>query len=149
MEDIKVQLYKERVWAKKLSQNSAKIKNNPLDPRVNCGDIIEMDDDHQFIKVLNRENAQAIIQYDCSLGLGIDYSRLGKYLLKNNIGIEGYAAGIAGIDFQMDRTQDEIREIMKLSPAKITHIQFKPADCLIAEYQWQNRYGASMGINLN
>ncbi len=123
---IKVRLSGESVWAVRLSPTTAEIRNSPLDDRVNFRDTVEIDSDHNFIKVIERHFEQGGICYEYDPAtIDIEYPKMCEYLRSNEIGIEGFTAGMAGIDFKKGRDHEEVRKILEASPMKILDIEFK------------------------
>ncbi len=126
---IKVSLGGESVWAALLSENKAEIRNNPLDERVNYKDIVEVektDGRYSFVKVLERTQEQAGIQYDFKRStVDADFKKMAEYLRDNEIGIEGMFSGQAIINFKHGRNKEEIQEILNNSPLKIIQVDWE------------------------
>lgn len=123
---IKVHLDGESVWAARLSPTTAEIRNLPLDERVNYKDIVEIDEERRFIRVIERQCEQAGITYEYDPAtMPEEWPKMNKYLYENGIGIEGMVIGHAMIDFKKGTSHDDISKILDGAPLKVTEIIYK------------------------
>jgi hypothetical protein len=115
----------ESMWAEDLGNNRAKVDNIPVfTHRFTLDDVIEIDDNHEFVRVIERANRGGVLVYDTK-GLSEDALRkryraiYDHFEKKNGIKVEGMFAGVAGIAIPLDMTLEEIERIERESPEKV------------------------------
>lgn len=125
MNYIKVKLNGETVWATRIDTNTVTIDNLPLDPRVSYMDKVKIDENNNFIEVIERINRQAIVQYDCD-DLENKWEPFCKMLMDNGIHTEGMIRGTVILAFDKNRNEQEITELIETTDIGVFNILFQP-----------------------
>lgn len=113
---IKIQLDGERVWAEKLTENTARIANIPLDERCNLNDVVEFSgEQNTYVKTVEQKSKTLFCRYDTSEGVE-SYKKLYTHFEDNKIGVEGAIPGIAALAIPMDMEFERFVEIAQACP---------------------------------
>ena len=128
MSKIKVKLDGENVWADQTKSGEAIIHNLPYDARVNYKDVVSIDHNNRFIKVIKRELIQGILQYSKPEKPMQEAWKefVDKVQGEYGIELEGAVAGVAMFGVKVGSDKEEVEKKLKSAGLDVFNILWKP-----------------------
>jgi len=111
------------LWARQITETTAKIDNIPLSRGNDLGDLMEFDPQTYKVKcVLEKATWTAGVKYDKSgepEEIRNRFRSIRTYLKEHDIHMEGAVAGVAMISLPRDISVEQLQPILQMCPESI------------------------------